>query len=106
VPDARLSPNISYPRLLSRLPAFHIISLGSYVDKPFVVLMLEEEHLLGYTFDPAEMSMMWPGPLGAKPLVNLFSRFLAFLSRVKTCAGSVWQTCWNKVKLGQSLMEI
>jgi len=30
--------------------------------------MLEEEHYLGYSFDPAEMSMMWPGPLGAKPL--------------------------------------
>ena len=34
--------------------------------------MLDEEYHVDFSFDPVGMSMMWPGPIGAKPVVTFF----------------------------------
>ena len=40
--------------------------------------MLDEEYHVDFSFDPVAMSMMWPGPIGAKPVVT-FLDFRAVL---------------------------
>ena len=43
--------------------------------------MLEEEYHVDFSLDPVAMSMMWPGPLGAKPMVTFLDFSASFYAK-------------------------